>query len=421
MRKLIIFLLLPVQLAFAQSPVLTLDDCYRLARENYPRLSDMEKQQQISDLRQQNIDAAWNPQMNLNGQATYQSDVTRVPISLPNLTVPSQAKDQYKVYLDVRQNIYDGGISRSNRDLERAALAADLQNIEVELYSLNDRINQLYFGVLLMEENKKVLGLKLSTLNERLKVLESGLKNGLVTARDVDLLKAEKMVTEQQVREVEAERLFGLGSLKILTGAAIDGTTNLAEPELAGKNDGIIRPELKLYDLLGSKVDNNSNLLQKMRNPKVYGFGQAGYGRPGLNMLDNEFDTYYLVGLGVSWNIFDWKQTARNRQLLGIQKQMITSSRETFLQGINISMVKADESIRKAEELLRSDEELVGLRGKIAKHSASQLENGTITSADYLVDLNAETQAQINKKSHKIQLLQAIANYNTLTGKQIKE
>ncbi len=421
MRKLIIFLLLPVQLVFAQSPVLTLDECYRLARENYPRLSDMEKQQQISDLRQQNIGAAWNPQMNLNGQATYQSDVTRVPISLPNLTVPSQAKDQYKVYLDVRQNIYDGGISRSNLELEKAGLAADLQSIEVELYSLNDRINQLYFGVLLMEENKKVLGLKLSTLGERLKVLESGLKNGVVTARDVDLLKAEKMVTEQQVREVEAERLSGLGSLKILTGAAIDGKTNLAEPELAERNDGIVRPELKLYDLLGSKVDNNSNLLQKMRNPKVYGFGQAGYGRPGLNMLDNEFDTYYLVGLGVSWNIFDWKQTARNRQLLGIQKQMITSSRETFLQGVNISMVKADESIRKAEELLRSDEELVGLRGKIAKQSASQLENGTITSADYLVDLNAETQSQINKKSHKIQLLQAIANYNTLTGKQIKE
>jgi outer membrane protein TolC len=421
MRRLIILFLLPVQLAFSQTSMLTLEECYRLARANYPKLSDAERQQQISELRTMNIGTSWKPQFNLQGQASYQSDVTSIHIpTTAGFTVPLLDKDQYKVYVDVRQNIYDGGLSRSNRELEKAGLAAELQNIEVELYSLNDRINQLFFGILLMNESKNVLNLKLSTLDERLKVLESGLKNGMVTARDVDLLQAEKMLTLQQVREIEAERLAGLGSLQILTGVPVDGNSILAEPELNTINENIFRPELKLYDLLGEKIDYNSALLQKMRNPKVYGFGQAGYGRPGLDMLKSTFDTYYLVGVGLSWNILDWKQTVRNRQMLEIQKQMVSSSRETFNQGLNISIFRANENIRKAESLLQTDENLLGLRSKIAKQSASQLENGTITSSDYIVDLNGEMQAQINKKSHKIQLLQAIANYNTLTGNQIK-
>ena len=419
MKRLLIILLLPAQLLFGQTNTLTLDDCYRLARENYPKLTDIEKQQQISALRISNIGSAWNPQLNLNAQATYQSDVTRIALPMPGIEIPALPKDQYKAYLDVRQNIYDGGISRSSRELEKASLEADIQNIEVEINVLNDRINQLFFGTLSLDESKKILALKEQTLGERLKVLESGYRNGMVTLRDVELIRAEILLTRQQLAEVEAEKISAAGSLRILTGAKIGPETILAEPIAAVTTRSVNRPELKLFDLLGNKIETNSSLLQTMRNPKLFAFGQAGYGRPGLNMLATEFDSYYLVGVGLSWNIFDWNQTSRNRQMLNLQKEMVTSSRNLFNQNLEISLFRAHESIKKAENLLQSDKQLLAMRGKIAQQSASQLENGTITSADYIVDLNAETQAKINQQSHKIALLQAIANYNTLTGNQI--
>ncbi len=416
-QNLIILWLFSATFAYGQVSTVTLDDCYRLARENYPRLSDIRHQQEISDLKLKNLGTVWNPQLNLNGQATYQSEVTKVSVPIPNVSIPSPAKDQYKMYLDVRQTIFDGGVTNAGSLAEKSALAADQQSLEVEFYGLHEKVNQLYFGLLLLSESEEVLKLKNSVLEERIKVLESGYKNGTVASRDLDLLKAERLLTAQQIGEIYSERLSNLGALGILTNQKLDEHTSLTEPANNLKGEGITRPELKYFDLLGNKIDQNAQMLQKARNPKVFGFGQAGYGRPGLNMLKNTFDPYYLVGLGLSWNILDWKQTGRSREILEVQKQMIGSQRAAFDQNLSVSLLRAGEGIKKAEQLLKIDEELVVLRDNIAKHSASQLENGTITSADYIVDLNALTQASINKKSHKIQLYQAVASYNTLAGK----
>ncbi len=416
-RTLIFLLLFSATFGYGQVNSINLEMCYRLARENYPRLSDTLRQQQISDLKLKNFGTVWNPQLNLNGQGTYQSEVTKVSVPIPGINIPSPSKDQYKVYLDLKQTIYDGGATTANSQAEKSGLAADRQNLEVELYALNDKVNQLYFAVLLMTENESVMKLKLSLLDERIKLLESAFKNGMVTSRDLDLLKAERLLTDQQIGEIRSERLSGLGALGIITNQVLNENTTLAEPVVNKKSELITRPELKYFDLLGNKIDQNSQLLQKARNPKIFGFGQAGYGRPGLNMLKNTFDPYYLVGLGVSWNILDRKQTGRSREILEVQKQMIGSQRALFDQSISIALFRANEAIKKAEQLLKIDEDLVVLRENIAKQSASQLGNGTITSADYVVDLNAVTQARINKKSHKVQFYQAIANYNTLAGR----
>jgi outer membrane protein TolC len=418
MKRTLFFLwLFSASIGYGQVGSINLETCYRLAHENYPRLSDSLRQRQISDLKIKNLGVIWNPQVNLNGQATYQSEVTKVSVPIPGVNIPSPSKDQYKVYLDVKQTIYDGGAAQASSLAEKSGLAADQQSLEVELYALNDKVNQLFFAILLFAENEAVMKLKRSVLDERIKVLESGYKNGTVTSRDLELLKAERLLTDQQIGEIHSERLSGLGALGILTNQVLSDNTSLTEPVVVKKSDAISRPELKYFDLLGSKIDQNSQLLLKTRNPKVFGFGQAGYGRPGLNMLKNTFDPYYLVGLGLSWNILDWKQTGRSREILEVQKQMIGTQRATFDQNLSIALFRAGEAINKAEQLLKIDEELVALRENIAKHSASQLENGTITSADYIVDLNAVTQANINKKSHKVQLYQAVAGYNTLAGK----
>lgn len=403
--------------ADAQVTSVTLGDCYRLARENFPRLTDVRLQQEISELKQKNIGAAWNPQLYLNGQATYQNEVTKVNVSVPGIKFAEPPKDQFKVYLDVKQTIYDGGVARAGTSLEKSSLAAEQQNLEVELYALHEKVNQLYFSVLLLTENERVIRLKKGVLEERIKVLESMFRNGVVTSRDVELLKAERLLAEQQIGEIHGERLAVIGSLGILTNQVLDEKTTLAEPVLAAVSDSVSRPELRYFDLIGAKIDLNSRFLQKNRNPRVFGFGQAGYGRPGLNMLKNTVNPFYMVGLGLSWNIIDWKQTGRSREILEVQKQMVGSQRAVFDQNLSAAMFRAGESIRKVENLLRLDEELVTVRNNIVRNSTSQLENGTITSADYIVDLNAATQAAVSKQSHKVQLYQAIASYNTLAGK----
>jgi outer membrane protein TolC len=414
---LILLYLFSAGMAFGQVNTINLDDCYRLSRENYPKLSDTQRQKEISDLKIQNIGVAWNPQMNLGGQATYQSEVTKVNVSIPGVNISSPPNDQYKAYLDVKQTIYDGGTTNASKSVEKSGLAADLQNFEVEIYSLHERVNQLYFTILLMSENEEVMKLKRSVLDERIRVMESGYKNGTVTVRDLDILKAERLLTEQQISDIHAEKLSGLGALGILINQNLNEGTKLLEPVRNEKSNEIARPELRYFDLLGNKLDQSSQLLQKTRNPKVFGFGQAGYGRPGLNMLKDSFDPYYLVGLGVSWTVLDWKQTSRNRKILEVQKEMVGSQKASFDQNLSISLFKADETIKKATEMLKIDEELVAMRTKIARSSALQLENGAISSADYVIDLNAATQAFVSQKSHKVQLLYSIANYNTLAGK----
>jgi outer membrane protein TolC len=416
-RMLFLFFLVTTGVTFGQVSTINLDDCYRLARENYPKLSDTQRQKEISDLKMQNIGIAWNPSMNLSGQATYQSEVTKVNVSIPGVNIASPPNDQYKAYLDVKQTIYDGGTTNASKSVEKSGLEADLQNFEVEIYSLHERVNQLYFTILLMGENEEVMKLKRTVLDERIRVMESGYKNGTVTVRDLDILKAERLLTEQQISDIHAEKRSGLGALGILINQHLNDSTKLSEPVKNEKRNEIARPELKYFDLLGNKLDQSSQLLQKTRNPKFFGFGQAGYGRPGLNMLKNTFDPYYLVGLGVSWNVIDWKQTSRNRKILEVQKEMVGSQRASFDQNLSISLFKANETINKATEMLKIDEELVAMRTKIAKSSALQLENGAISSADYVIDLNAATQAFVSQKSHKVQLYYAITNYNTLTGK----
>jgi len=416
-RTLIFLFLFPAIFGYSQVSTINLEECYRLARDNYPRLADTRRQKEISDLKMQNIGTAWNPQLNLNGQASYQSEVTKIEVPLPGITVPSPSKDQYKAYLDVKQTIYDGGTTSANKSLEKSGLAADLQNFEVEIYSLHDKVNQLYFTILLIYENEEVLKLKRSVLDERIRVIDSGFKNGTVTLRDLELLKAERLLTDQQISEIHAERVSGLGALGILINQQLNDKTVLTEPVINVKRETITRPELRYFDLLGNKIDQNSQLIQKARNPKIFGFGQAGYGRPGLNMLKNTFDPYYLVGLGVSWNVLDWNLTGRNRKILEIQKEMVGSQKASFDQNLSISLFRADEAIKKAEQLLKLDEELVAMRTRIAKSSAIQLENGAITSADYIVDLNSATQAFVSQKSHKVQFYFAITNYNTLAGK----
>lgn len=417
-KLLFLILLLPAGILTAQEAV-TLEQCQDWARENHPELKQIGLYQQILNLKNENNATSYLPQVNLNGQATYQSDVTKIGLSLPNMNIPTADKDQYKFYLDLKQTIWDGGLSKAKELVNQAENAGNIQQTEVELYRVKEKVNQFYFTSFLIQENLRILEKKTETLAERRKFMESAVNNGMILSSELDQLLAELLQTDQLALELKSNRETVLAALAILTGKTTALLNNLTLPEVPASAElPLKRPELDLFGTQTELLNASSEILKKQRNPKLFGFGQAGYGKPGLNMLNNEFDTYYLVGLGFSWNVFDWKNTSRQRQVLKLQQDIVQSKREAFVQNIDVA---ADQQIKKIDqisELLKTDRELISIRERIAQTSASKLENGTITTADYIQDLNAATTAQLMLETHKIQLKEAQIKLLNISGNQ---
>jgi len=417
-KLLFIVLLFPAHLLMAQETV-TLKQCQNWARENHPVLKQLDLYQQILNLKNENNATSFLPQVNLNGQATYQSAVTKIGISLPNIKIPTVDKDQYKFYLDFKQTIWDGGLNKAKELINRAENAGNLQQTEVELYQVKEKVNQFFFTSFLIQENLKILEKKKETLAERRKILESAVNNGMVLSSELDQLLAELINTDQMLIELKSNKETVLYALSILTGKTSDQMKNLAlseEPILSEKP--LSRPELDLFSKQNELLNANSEILQKQRNPKLFGFGQAGYGKPGLNMLNNTFDTYYLVGLGFSWNVLDWKTTKRQQQILKLQQNLVQTKQESFIQNIDLATDQQTKQISQISELLKTDQDLIQIRERITKTSASKLENGSITMADYIQDLNAETTARLMLETRKIQLEEAQIKLENIRGNQ---
>lgn len=417
-KLLFIILLFPIHLLMAQETV-TLEQCQTWARENHPVLKQLDLYQQILDLKNENNSTSFLPQVNLNGQATYQSAVTKIAIPLPNIKIPTVDKDQYKFYLDFKQLIWDGGLSKAKELINQAENAGNLQQTEVELYQVKEKVNQFFFTSFLIQENLKILEKKTETLAERRKILESAVNNGMVLSSELDQLLAELIKTDQMLIELRSNKETVLYALSILTGKTADQMKNLVlSEETLLPQKPLMRPELDLFSKQNELLNANSEILQKQRNPKLFGFGQAGYGKPGLNMLNNQFDTYYLVGLGFSWNVLDWKTTRRQQQILKLQQNIVQTKQESFVRNIDLASDQQTKQINQISELMKSDQELIQIRERITKASASKLENGTITTADYIQDLNAETTARLMLETRKIQLKEAQIKLENIRGNQ---
>jgi outer membrane protein TolC len=415
-KLLFLVLLFPVHLLMAQDGV-TLERCQDWARENHPALKQLDLYQQILDIKNENNATSLLPQVNLNGQATYQSAVTKIALSLPGIKIPTVDKDQYKFYLDFKQTIWDGGLSKARELINKAENAGNLQQTEVELYQVKEKVNQFFFTSFLIQENLKILDKKTETLTARRKIIESAVNNGMALSSELDQLLAELINTQQMNIELNSNKETTLYALSILTGKTADQMRNLVLPaESIVSDNPLIRPEIELFSKQNELLTANSEILQKQRQPKIFGFGQAGYGKPGLNMLSNTFDPYYLVGVGFSWNVLDWKTTQRQKQMIKLQQDIVQTKQESFVQGIDLATDQQNKQIAQLSELMKSDQELIQIRERITKSSESKLENGTITMADYLQDLNAETTARLMLETRKVQLKEAIIKLANIRG-----
>jgi outer membrane protein TolC len=405
---------------YAQDSV-SLTQCYALLDQNYPLVKQKQLIAHNFDLNKQAIEKNFLPQVSLNAQATYQSDVPHVPISTPGIEIPTPNKDQYRATVDVNQLLYDGGALHNSIQVQELNSRVRQEQVEVSLHQLKARINERYFSILFSQEKNKLLALTMQNLKSRLSEVRSAVRNGAALPSADDVIQAEILRTQQQIYENKADREATLQALSDLIGITLEKGTVLRQTDLTvNLSSGLSRPELQLYNLQQQQTEVSSNLLGKSKAPKFMLFAQGGYGNPGLNLLDNTFQTFFMGGVKLSWNLVDWNMVNNQRQALLINKEIIESDRQVFDLNTNTELNRYRTEMEKLNHLIDTDEEIINVRKKVAQTSRAQLQNGTLTASEYLLDYNALQEAMVTKKTHEISLLLAKANYIITQGTSIE-
>ena len=416
MRYLLLFL--PI-VGFAQE-VLTLEDCYRLARDHYPTVQKLDLITRSEDYTLANANKAYLPQVSITGQATYQSEtidfsesIGRLPLPI---SLPKVSKDQYKVVGEVSQLLYNGGATRAQKQLIKAQSAVQTQAVETQLYTLKQRVSNLYFGVLLIDTQLSQNQLNVETVQSQLEKAETALKNGTTLPSNVAELKAELVRLAMQRTEYEATKAMYLQMLSTFIGKDLPSDTVLNRPKPTTLGTANHRPELKGFDLQQSVLDIQRRQLTSEYLPKIGLFFQGAYGRPTLNIIKNEFDFYYIAGVRLQWNLSPLYSLSNRKQLLQLQGESLSADRKAFLMSTELDLTQQQMQISKLQRLMEQDQESVALRHSVAQAAQVQLDNGVITTHEYLEKVNAENLAKQTLLLHEIQLLQAQENQHLVTN-----
>jgi len=398
---------------------LNLEKAYQLARENYPLIKQKDLIARSSFLTIENIRTAFLPQLSVNGQASYQSDVTTISIPIAGFKYTPLSKDQYKVWGDLNQLIYDGGIVKTQKTIQERSSLVDDQKTEVELYQLKDRINQLYLGVLLLDEQLKQAVLAREDVNIGLKTVQAQVQNGTAFKSAQWVLEAQLLQNDQKVIEIKNSRLALLHVLELFVRVPISENVLLEVPVVKTTlDDTIQRPEILLYGYQDSLWRAQQQLVNAKNIPTLSLFAEGGYGKPGYNMLDNAFTLYGIGGIRFNWSISNFYTSKRQQQIIDVNRKINNVQKEVFLFNTRTELVQQQANIKNLKDEIDIDEKIMAVRSKITESSKAQLQNGVINSNDYLREINAEDQTRSLNILHQIQLLQAKINYQTIQGNQ---
>lgn len=412
MKRRYLFIVLTLSVLNVFSQTITLDECQDLAQQNFP----LAKQKNLIDESSKNnvssVLTQYFPQVQINGQASYQSDVTRIelgnlPAQLQNISFPKPSLDQYKVYADVAQTVYDGGMISNQRKLVNANNAVEKEKVAVEMYKLKDRINQTYFGILLMDEQLKQTDLLQNDLQTALDKVNVMVKNGVSLISNRQNLEAEMLKVKQTKDEVFIQRQSFVKVLSLLTGKEMDEKTVFAKPQIISKMENSTRPELNLITYQQNTLQIQNQQLTSLNIPKISLFAQGGYGKPGLNMFTDKFEPYFVGGIRLNWQLSRFYTLSKDRNNLKVQEKSLELQKDIFNLNQQIAETQQNSEITKLQNKLKTDDEIVALRTDIKNTSKIQLENGVLTSADFIRDANAENQARQTKSLHEMQLLLA--------------
>jgi outer membrane protein TolC len=415
-RPFIFLLLLPASLLHAQ---LTIDQCQEKARQNYPQIKQFALIEKSAEYHLSNAGKANLPQVTLSAKATYQSDAIHLTLPLPSGTVSiQQGKDQYQAVAEVTQTLYDGGITSTQKKIARANAETDKQKLEVELYALRDRVNQLFFGCLLIHEQlgqNATLQTELQTNLDKIKACQ---KNGVANQADVDAIRVELLNNAQRKTELKAAQTSYRDMLAALIGDVLPEEALLVKPSPVAVDltQPLQRPELHLLDAQLQQLDNQNLMVETAFKPKIGLFIQGGYGRPGLNMLNSDFSPFYIGGVRFSWNISSLYTQKNNLGNIQVSKDWLNTQRETFLFNQQLKIKQQNTEIEKMRELLRTDDDIIQLRTSIKNACSVKVDNGVQTVTDLLREINVESMAKQQRSLHEIQLLLYTYNLENSTN-----
>jgi outer membrane protein TolC len=425
MKRIITIIFLAAALHLSAQKSLTIEQCYNLARQNYPLLKQHDLIQKTKDFTVQNAWRGYIPQLIVTGQATYQSEtikfgdafggLTSNPL-FANMKFPVFSKDQYRLTGEINQTIFDGEASKFKKENAQTQAAIQEQSLEVNMYALRDRVDQVYFGVLLIDQQLLQNSIQQNDIQNGIDKTTALVNNGNAYRSSIDELKAQMLQVQQNRVELNSSRKSFLLVLGLLTNQPLDENTDLASPKTPTLSTEIRRPELTLYDLQKKTYDVQSKQLETGLMPLISAFFDGSYGRPTLNTVSNDFGAFWVIGIKFNWSLtalYTWKN---NKHIYGLSQNDLDIQKETFLFNTRIAMTQQDQNIKKYSELVANDQKIVDLRISVKNASDAQLQNGVITGHDYLTQVDAEAQARLNLILHQVQLLQAEYNHLNTTG-----
>lgn len=387
------------------------------AMEHYPMIKQKGLIESTANLTVDNFAKGYLPQLSVGGQATSQSDVTRITIPNAPFVVEPLSRNQFKLNLDINQLIYDGGLIKNQRELATLQSKLEDSRLEVELFKLRERIDQLYCSILYLDAMIAQVADIRNDISNGISKVTAQFEGGTAFRSSLNVLKAEELKVIQRKIELESSRLGMLQIMSILTDTVLDEHIQFEVPLLtAVEENKILRPEMEVFN---SQFEINKKQLGLVRSktaPKASAFIQGGYGRPGLNMLKNEFDWYGIGGIRFNWGIGNFYTASNEKKIATNAMRSVQLQQETFVKNTNAQLTQQRTEIVKFKQLIASDKEIIALREAVKLSAAAQLEAGVITSSDYLREVNAEDQSRQNLKAHEVQLIQAQIQLKLITG-----
>jgi len=405
-------------LAEAQTP-LNIDSCYTWARQQYPLVKQKNLIEKSRDYTVSNASKGYLPQFSITGQATHQSAVTAIPdIKLPgiNLNIPTPTKDQFNVHGEVDQIIYDGGAIKQQKQLQETAADIQQQNLEVQLYTLRDRINQLFFGVMLIHEQLKQNHLLQKDLQNSIDKMQSAVSAGSSLPSNLDELQANLLMQQQNEISLQSSNKSYLDMLSLFINRPLNEATVLETPPAVVLTNHINRPELLQFDIQKKSNDIQEKLINVAVRPKLSAFIQGGYALPGLDMFDANPAFYYIGGVHLNWSLNGLYTMKNQKQILSLNRQTTDVQKETFLFNTTLTLNQQKNDINRLQQLIEKDNDIIAKRVSVTQTAKVQMEEGAITIHEYLSQLNAEDQAKQNLLLHQVQLLMGEYNYQNTSG-----
>ena len=396
----------------------TLEECQQAAEKNYPLIKQYGLIAKTTQLTVKNIQKGWLPQVTASAQATYQSAVTAWPESMQSmyqqmgLNMKGLSKDQYKIGIDLQQTIYDGGAISSQRNIAQKEGKVQEAQTETNLYQVRRHVNEMYFSLLLLNEqiqlNEDVKTLLLSSE----KKLSAMVKGGTAATSDLDNVRAERLSVEQQNENLKQQKQMLQRILSVFCGLEVNNTQKPAPVQIASSVNN--RPEMRLYNSQLELTEAKEKALETQLRPKLGLFAQGFYGYPGLKMCEDMMNRKWslngIVGIKLSWNVSAFYTHKNDKARLSAQREMIENAREVFLFNNKLEEIQQNENINRYQTMMKSDDEIIVLRTNVRKAAESKLTHGIIDVISLLREINNENAAKTQQSIHEIDMLKEMYN-----------